>query len=67
MSSTVTEKACIVCGMGSHRTDWKTTGTLPTGDSYVACDSHSAKEVSAVIAKATPVPTGQSSQVTKTT
>lgn len=45
------EQFCVVCGQGSHRTDWvnkfKANGTL-----YVACDNHSTDQVQKAIASA---------------
>jgi hypothetical protein len=38
--ATVEEKACIVCGKGSHRTDW-----INKGEDYVACDNHTPAEI----------------------
>lgn len=37
---------CVVCGAGSHRTDWKN-----KVGKYVACDSHAANEVKDAAAK----------------
>ena len=39
------EKKCVVCGQGSHRTDWATLD-------YPACDNHSKVEVAAAVAAA---------------
>lgn len=34
------QKACVVCGLGSHRTQW-----VKTLGEYVACDHHSDAEI----------------------
>lgn len=45
------EKFCVVCGQGSHRTDWKNKFAVgATG--YVACDSHDEKSVKQAITDA---------------
>ncbi len=43
-------KYCVVCGAGSHRTDWINKGGVGAG-AYVACDKHTASEISAALAK----------------
>jgi hypothetical protein len=44
-------KHCIVCGAGSHRTDW--IKKFAVGDTqYVACDYHTDQECEAAITKA---------------
>jgi hypothetical protein len=46
----VVEKFCVVCGLGSHRTDWQ-------DKDVVACDGHSKDEVAkAVQASKTQTP-----------
>jgi hypothetical protein len=40
-------KTCVVCGAGSHRTDW-----INKSGNEVACDSHSKDEVARAIVKA---------------
>lgn len=40
-------KYCVVCGNGSHRTDW-----INKSGNFVACDSHSKDEVAKAVAKA---------------
>jgi hypothetical protein len=37
------EKFCVVCGLGSHRTDWQDETKPP------ACDGHSKEEVAAAV------------------
>ena len=44
------EKYCVVCGQGSHRTDWQDA-------EFPACDTHSKEQVATAIAKATAKPT----------
>jgi hypothetical protein len=34
------QKACVVCGLGSHRSDW-----LKKSGEYVACDHHTQAEI----------------------
>jgi len=41
-SSTLAEKRCVVCSLGSHRLDWASV-------EYPACDSHSKDEVANAI------------------
>ncbi len=36
---------CVVCGMGSHRTDWIKKSAPADKFQYVACDFHTDKEV----------------------
>jgi hypothetical protein len=43
------ERFCVVCGLGSHRTDWAT--------KTPACDNHSQAEVAAALKAAKPAPT----------
>jgi hypothetical protein len=45
------ERFCVVCGMGSHRTDW-----LKQKGDFVACDSHSDEEFAKAITAKTPSP-----------
>jgi len=44
---------CVVCGMGSHRTDW-----IKKGPGWVACDGHSNAEINAALkpVKSEPAP-----------
>lgn len=46
---------CVVCGRGSHRTDW-----INTSGSYVACDYHTKEQMVKAIAdksvKESPAP-----------
>lgn len=42
------ERFCVVCGAGSHRSDW----INKLGD-YVACDSHSKQELADAVASKT--------------
>jgi hypothetical protein len=44
-------QVCVVCGMGSHRKDWRNKAAVG-GKVFVACDNHSAAEVNAAAAKA---------------
>lgn len=39
-------KLCVVCGNGSHRTDWK---NVSKDGKFVACDNHTAQEFNAAI------------------
>jgi len=41
----IPERYCVVCGMGSHRTDW--------ANRTPACDNHSKEEVAAALAAKT--------------
>ena len=41
---------CVVCGMGSDRTDW-----INKSGNFVACDNHSKDEVPRAVAKAQAV------------
>lgn len=41
-------KICVVCGQGSHRTDW-----IKKSGNFVACDNHSDTEITQAVAKAT--------------
>lgn len=41
----IVERFCVVCGMGSHRTDW--------ANRTPACDQHSKEEVAAALASKT--------------
>jgi hypothetical protein len=43
---------CVVCGNGSHRTDWK---NASKDGKFVACDSHSSTEFAAAIKAAASV------------
>lgn len=43
--SEIVERFCVVCGMGSHRTDW--------ANRTPACDNHSKAEVDAALASKT--------------
>lgn len=50
------ERGCVVCGQGSHRTDWIRTKKV-SGVLFVACDSHSESEFNAAIQRASaPAP-----------
>jgi hypothetical protein len=40
-------QTCVVCGAGSHRTDW-----INKSGGFVACDSHSKDEVAKAVAAA---------------
>jgi hypothetical protein len=40
-------QTCVVCGAGSHRTDW-----INKSGNFVACDSHSKDEVAKAAAAA---------------
>lgn len=50
------ERACIVCGQGSHREDWIKVKKV-NDSTFVACDNHSDAEFSAAVQRATqPAP-----------
>jgi hypothetical protein len=49
------EQRCVVCGMGSHRSDWVKTVVID-GVKYVACDKHDQKDVVAAATKAAGLP-----------
>jgi hypothetical protein len=53
------EQKCVVCGQGSHRSDWVKTATVG-GKKFVACDNHVQADVDAAAKKAAgaaPAPT----------
>jgi hypothetical protein len=45
------EKFCVVCGAGSHRTDWVNKTTV-SGKDFVACDQHTKEEFNKAITAA---------------
>ena len=54
-------RICVVCGQGSHRTDW-----INKSGNFVACDNHSSGEVARAVAKAqAPAPVAPAAPTAK--